>query len=100
MRKRTQRKSKPEIRKPKHVKQIQTKTEEKKFQFKKKGWVALALVGIFFTVLFFNSFFNISSDVAVNPDGEGLEKYYLSGPDPYYNMRLVNVTYETGKYLY
>ncbi len=100
MRKRVQRKSKPEIRKPKHVKQEQIETKKQKFQIKKKGWIALSLVGIFFIILFFNSFFNITSDVAVNPDAEGWNKYYLSGPDPYYNMRLVKVTYETGEYPY
>jgi len=98
MRKRSQRKTKSIIEKPKHKIQKKPKPVKKKFSFKKEGWVALSLIGIFFVVLFFNSFFNIASDVAVNPDGEGLEKYYLSGPDPYYNMRLVKVTHETGKY--
>jgi len=100
MRKRAQRKSKPEIRKPKHiyVKQIQPEIQEKKPKLTKKGWIALSLIGIFFIVLFYNSFFNIASDITVNPDGTGLNKYYLSGPDPYYNMRLVEVTYETGEY--
>jgi len=100
MRKRVQRKSKTEIRKPKHVKQEPIETKKQKFQIKKKGWIALSLVGIFFIILFFNSFFNITSDIVVDPDGEGWNKYYLSGPDPYYNMRLVKVTYETGEYPY
>lgn len=97
MRKRAQRKSKPVIKKPKHTIQKKPETVEKKFNFK-KGWVAISLIGIFFIVLFFNAFFNITSDVAVNTEDEGLEKYYLSGPDPYYNMRLVRVTHETGRY--
>ena len=101
MRKRAQRKSKPEIKKPKHVyvKQEQPAIEEK-HKIKKKGWVAISLISIFFIVLFFNSFFNITSDITVNTDDEGLDRYYLSGPDPYYNMRLVEVTHETGKYSY
>ena len=100
MRKRAQRKSRPVIEKPKHKIQKKPEPVEKKITIKKKGWVAITLISIFLIVLFFNSFFNIASDVAVNQDDEGLNKYYLSGPDPYYNMRLVKVTHETGKYPY
>jgi len=100
MRKRAQRKSKPVIEKPKHKIQKKPEPVEKRLKIKKNGWVAITLISIFLIVLFFNSFFNISSDVTVNTDGEGLEKYYLSGPDPYYNMRLVKVAHETGKYPY
>ncbi len=98
MRKRAQRKTKPSIEKPKHITKKKPEQKEKKFSFKKKGWVAIALISIFFIVLFFNTFFNVTSDVAINSDGEGFEKYYLSGPDPYYNMRLVKVIHETGEY--
>ena len=82
------------VRAPKTLKQ-----EKKTFTFKKNWWVALSLIVIFFLVLFFNSYFNIISGVAINPDGETLtDTFYLSGPDPYYNMRLVENTLETGHY--
>jgi dolichyl-diphosphooligosaccharide--protein glycosyltransferase len=72
---------------------------KKKNIIKKNQWMAISLVGIFFMVLFLNSYFNIVSEVSMNPEGETVsEKFYLSGPDPYYNMRLVNQTLETGKY--
>ncbi len=101
VRKRAQRKTKYESekpKKPKHIVQKETEKVEKKFKLQKNAWVVIALLAIFFLVLFFNSFFNFSSNVAYNPEGEGLEKYYLSGPDPYYNMRLVEETHETGAY--
>ncbi len=72
---------------------------KKKNTIKKNQWMVISLVGIFFMVLFLNSYFNIVSEVSMNPEGETVsEKFYLSGPDPYYNMRLVNQTLETGKY--
>lgn len=74
--------------------------EKKPFKFKKNWWIAVALVGIFFLTLFLNTYYNVISEVTVNPDGEGIEKFYLSGPDPYYNLRLVQGTYETGRYPY
>ena len=92
MRKRAQRKGKP-IGKPKHI--VQKKRpiyEEKSRVTTKKYWVAVALISIFFLVLFFSTFFNLTSGTTFNPDGEGLNKYYLSGPDPYYNMRIVDET--------
>lgn len=58
----------------------------------KDWWIALSLIAIFLLVLFLNSYFNIVSGEPFNPNGEGLSKYYLSGPDPYYNMRLVQQT--------
>ncbi len=102
MRKRAQRKSKPEITKPKKPKHITKKQPKKveKFSLSKNGWVAITLISIFVLVLMFNTFFNFSSGVAYNPEGEGLEKYYLSGPDPYYNMRLVEETHSTGEYAF
>ena len=102
MRKRAQRKSKPEVKKPipKHI-DTKPKYEEKtKFKLNKNWWVAVSLIGIFLLVLFFNSYFNITSNVAYNDSGEGLSRYLLSGPDPYYNMRLVDKTLETGRYPY
>lgn len=74
--------------------------EKKPFKFKKNWWIAVALIGVFLLVLFLNSYYDIVTNATVNPDGQGLEKYYLSGPDPYYNLRLVQGTYETGKYPY
>jgi dolichyl-diphosphooligosaccharide--protein glycosyltransferase len=58
----------------------------------KKWWTAISLVAIFLLVLFLTSYFNITSGEPFNPDGTGFDKYYLSGPDPYYNMRLVDQT--------
>jgi len=66
--------------------------EKKPSALKKNWWVAVSLIGIFLLVLFLNSYFNISSGATFNSQGQGLDKYYLSGPDPYYNMRLVNQT--------
>ena len=75
------------------------KPDKKKITFKKNWWVAVSLIAIFFMVLFLNSYFNIISDVAINPEGNSLTtKFYLSGPDPYYNMRLVEETVKTGRY--
>ena len=96
MRKRAQRKT--IIAEPKHA---ATKgiPERKSIATKKNWWIAVLLIGIFFLVLLLNTYFNFSSGFAVNPDGEPLsERFYLSGPDPYYNMRLVETTLETGHY--
>lgn len=104
MRKRAQRRSKIPIDEPKHIVQktsFQKKSLEKKpLIFRKNWWVAISLVGIFILVLFLNSYFNFTSEASINPEGKSLDKYYLSGPDPYYNMRLINVTTETGTYPY
>ena len=92
MRKRAQRRSRP-IDEPNHIIQ-KTKPiiEEKPAILKKNWWIAISLVGIFFLVLLFNAYFNIASGDPINAEGAGFDKYYLSGPDPYYNMRLVNQT--------
>ena len=60
------------------------------------------LIGVaFLMVLFLNTYFNLTSGTAINDSGKELEdKFYLAGPDPYYNMRLVQKTIETGKYPY
>jgi dolichyl-diphosphooligosaccharide--protein glycosyltransferase len=48
-----------------------------------------------------NSYFNIISNTNINPDGTTLsDTYYLSGPDPYYNMRLVDTTIQNGRFPY
>ncbi|HWR27133.1 MAG TPA: SdrD B-like domain-containing protein [Candidatus Thermoplasmatota archaeon] len=75
--------------------------ERKRFRVKKNWWMGVTLIAIFFLVLFMNSYFNIVSNVNVNPDGTTLaDTYYLSGPDPYYNMRLVDNTVQTGRFPY
>jgi len=91
MRKRAQRKGKPMAGEPKHIIQ-KTKTEKKPVSVKKNWWIAISLVGIFLLVLFLNSYFNVTSGNSFNSEGEGLDKFYLSGPDPYYNMRLIDET--------
>ena len=94
MRKRAQRKARSTIDelRPRHIVQ-KTEIQRKPTDgVKKNWWVAVSLIGIFLLVLFFTSYFNITSEAAINPDGTGLSKYYLSGPDPYYNMRLVDET--------
>jgi dolichyl-diphosphooligosaccharide--protein glycosyltransferase len=90
MRKRAQRKG-ILVEEPKHIMST-VAPERKPSAFKKNWWVAVSLIGIFLLVLFLNSYFNISSGATFNSQGQGLDKYYLSGPDPYYNMRLVNET--------
>jgi len=67
----------------------------------KTMYISIALVGIFLLCLFFNSFFWISSETALNPEGDTLAtKYYLLGPDPYYNVRTITETLKTGVYPY
>jgi len=73
----------------------------KHFRAKKNWWIGVALIATFFLVLFMNSYFNLTSNVNINPDGTTLtDTYYLSGPDPYYNMRLVDITVQTGRFPY
>jgi asparagine N-glycosylation enzyme membrane subunit Stt3 len=91
MRKRAQRKGKLVIEEPKRFVQ-KSVDEAPSFRFKKQWLTAIFLVGIFFIVLLFNAYFNASSGISINNEGEGFSKFYLSGPDPYYNMRLVNQT--------
>ena len=63
--------------------------------------IALILVGLCFLVLVLNSYFNFISGNTLNEEGESLgTRYYLSGPDPYYNMRLCEETLEKGYYPY
>ncbi len=64
-----------------------------------KKWHLAALAGIFILVLILNSYFIVASGSPFNENGDDLSStYYLSGPDPYYNMRLVEETFETGQY--
>lgn len=76
-----------------HKQKIVTKKNNKKF------YTFFMLFAICCLVLFLNSFFNYTSGTVYNLDGETLgEKYFLSGPDPYYNMRLVEETVKRGYY--
>lgn len=100
MRKRSQRREFGDIEEkyqPQYQKQI---LEKRHFRINKNWWVAITLIGVFLLVLFFNTYYNLTSNVAINSEGEGFEKFYLSGPDPYYNMRHVEGTYRTGIYPY
>jgi dolichyl-diphosphooligosaccharide--protein glycosyltransferase len=102
MRKRAQIKSKSTYEEPKRTQQptVVKKGKKRFMAFEKKHLIAIILVCIFLVVIFSNTYFNYSSGISYNENGEGLEKYLLSGPDPYYNMRLVEGTYETGRYPY
>lgn len=101
MRKRAQFKSRPTTYEPKHITESKPKTFDKKtINISKNWWVAVALISIFFLVLFFNTYFNFTSEIAIYSEGEGYSKYLLSGPDPYYNLRLVEETNKTGIYPY
>jgi asparagine N-glycosylation enzyme membrane subunit Stt3/protocatechuate 3,4-dioxygenase beta subunit len=76
-------------------------TERKRIRFKKNWWIGISLIAIFFLVLFMNTYFNFVSNVNMNPSGTTLsDTFYLSGPDPYYNMRLVQTTDQTGMFPY
>ncbi|MBS3777845.1 MAG: hypothetical protein KGY50_00965, partial [Candidatus Thermoplasmatota archaeon] len=94
MRKRAQRKSIPVESVEKRVdKKINFKRNNKKpFRIKKQWWVAGSLIAIFLMVLMLNTYFNVASGAPFNEDGTGFDQYYLSGPDPYYNMRHVEET--------
>ena len=91
MRKRAQRKAIPINNEPKHIIQ-KTRLVSKSAVVKKKWRVAISLASIFILVLFLNTYFNVTSEDSFNPEGDGLDKFYLSGPDPYYNMRIVDET--------
>jgi len=66
-----------------------------------KKWTVPLLIAAFFLVLFFNTYFNYTSGVAINEEGESLtDRFYLAGPDPYYNARLIEEMTETGEYPY
>jgi len=83
--------------KPIHVEERKVKKQRKKLN--KKTITAITLVGIFCLVLFMNSYFNFISGTPFNPEGETLgTRFYLSGPDPYYNMRLCTETLDSGYY--
>ena len=101
MRKRAEIKNKSMTYEPKHKSESKPKTFDKKMiNINKNWWVAVALISIFLLVLFFNTYFNFTSEIAIYSEGEGYSKYLLSGPDPYYNLRLVEETSKTGIYPY
>lgn len=87
------------VMKPFKASSIKKDRQEKSFFSSRNKWMVITLIGIFMLVLFLNSYFNYTSGVAINEEATSLEeKFYLSGPDPYYNMRLVQVTMDTGHY--
>ncbi|MEF8847818.1 MAG: STT3 domain-containing protein [Candidatus Thermoplasmatota archaeon] len=100
MRKRAQRRSAPPSKKSKSTSRKTKLSRLKSFNINKKWLLAISLIGIFCLVLILNTYFNYASGISAMPDGEGLSKFLLSGPDPYYNMRLVDETVETGTYPY
>ena len=61
---------------------------------------AAMLIGIFFMVLFLTTYFNYTSGTYIDGEPDELSDFYLSGPDPYYNMRLCEETLKTGMYPY
>ncbi len=94
MRKRAQRKSIPVESVERQVdKTLSMKlSKNKHFRNKKQWWAAGSLIAIFLMVLLLTSFFNVSSGEPFNEEGSGFSRYYLAGPDPYYNMRIVDET--------
>lgn len=86
-----------------NIPNLSSKESPKQNKQKRKSLVQTVaiLLAIFVLVLFLNSYFNYTSGVAINPSGTTLEtKYLLSGPDPYYNMRICKDVLETGNYNY
>ena len=68
---------------------------------KDRAVIAFSLFTAFMVTFLLATYFNYTSGVGINPNGKSLEdKFYLSGPDPYYNMRLIEKTIETGRYPY
>jgi len=82
---------------PKQSKKIVTKP--KIISRKKKVIIPIILIGLFCVVLFFNSYFNYNAGTAFNEEGDTIgTRFYLSGPDPYYNMRSCQESLESGYY--
>jgi dolichyl-diphosphooligosaccharide--protein glycosyltransferase len=101
MRKRAQSRSLQPSEDPKYkASQPKIIPEKKQIRIKKNYWLPIILVCIVSLVLFMNTYYNLTTEISYDPDGEGIESYLLSGPDPYYNMRLIEITHETGKYPY
>ncbi|HIH98228.1 MAG TPA: phospholipid carrier-dependent glycosyltransferase [Thermoplasmata archaeon] len=68
---------------------------------KKNLLTGLALLGIVLLIIFFTAYFSFTSGAATNPEGETLgEKFYFSGPDPYYHGRIIQEIAETGRHPY
>jgi dolichyl-diphosphooligosaccharide--protein glycosyltransferase len=69
--------------------------------FKEAKGTVFLLMGAFFLVLLLNTYFNYTSGITINEEGTSLsDKFYLAGPDPYYNARLIEETIESGGYPY
>ena len=73
---------------------------EKPPRLKKEWQTALFLGAIILIVMFLTSYFNFTSGIAFGSGNSLTDKFYLSGPDPYYNARLIEKTVETGRYPY
>ena len=56
------------------------------------------VLSAFFLVLLFNFYFNFTYGYYLNTDNQGLSQFYLLGPDPYYNVRSIQLTLESGIY--
>jgi len=80
------------------VKKPKIPTEVKKT----KVIIPVILIAGFILCLMLNAYFNFSSGVCINPEGTTVgTKYYLSGPDPYYNLRTIVETIKNdGVYVY
>ena len=102
------RKRSKKLRTPKAAKHIEKKKNNVKSSILEKAkkpkinaYVAFSLVMAFMLVLFLNSYFNYTSGSAFNEEGDTLgTRFYLSGPDPYYNMRTCVETIKQGSYAY
>lgn len=80
---------------------VKNEGEQRALLSKEKAITAFSLFVAFMVTFLLAAYFNYTSGVGINPKGDCLEdKFYLSGPDPYYNMRLIEKTIETGRYPY
>jgi len=87
------------VKKPKQQSKNEDVVKEVKPKRKINYYIAITLICLFILVLFTSAYFNYTSGIAHNPNGETLgTRFFLAGPDPYYNMRLCEETLETGHY--
>jgi dolichyl-diphosphooligosaccharide--protein glycosyltransferase len=72
-----------------------------KMKGKESLWVGLTLIGIGLLIGFLTVYFNFTSSIAINQEGESLaQKFYFSGPDPYHHGRNIERIVETGHHPY
>jgi dolichyl-diphosphooligosaccharide--protein glycosyltransferase len=68
---------------------------------KKSLLVGLTLLGIGLLIGFLTAYFNFTSGIAINQEGESLaQKFFFSGPDPYHHGRNIERIAETGHHPY